>query len=212
MSETSGPTVAYVIAQAETPAGQPHGIGSNDPHAGQTGVEIATPAGEAEGSHFPPFDAHTFPSQLLWLAIAFVLLYVLMSKVALPRIGSIIEDRQTRIDNDLAEAQKSKEETEAAIASYEASLTSARAKAQTIATETRDKVNAEADAQRKTIESQLTDRLTAAEKQIADTKAQALSNVRTIAVDAASAIVARLSGAEPSAKDVESAVDASLKG
>ncbi len=72
-----------------------------------------------------------------------------MSQVALPRIGSIIEDRQTRIDDDLAEAQKSKEETDAAIAAYEASLTSARSKAQAIAAETRGKVNAEADAQRR---------------------------------------------------------------
>ena len=54
---------------------------------------------------FPPFDTKTFPSQLVWLAISFVLLYVLMAKVALPRIGAIFEQRSKRISGDLKSAQ-----------------------------------------------------------------------------------------------------------
>jgi len=57
---------------------------------------------------FPPFDSQTFPSQLLWLSVIFILLYVLMARVALPRIASIIEDRRKHVDDDLAEAQRFK--------------------------------------------------------------------------------------------------------
>jgi F-type H+-transporting ATPase subunit b len=56
------------------------------------------------GSGFPPFDAHSFASQLTWLAIAFVLLYVLMAKLALPKVAGVIENRQKRIEGDVAEA------------------------------------------------------------------------------------------------------------
>jgi len=64
------------------------------------------PAGE-HGRGFPPFDPSTFPSQLFWFALIFILLYVLMSRVALPRIGTILEDRRKQIDSDLADAQRS---------------------------------------------------------------------------------------------------------
>jgi F-type H+-transporting ATPase subunit b len=167
-----------------------------------------------EGPHgaFPPFDSHTFASQLLWLAISFGVLYFLMSRIALPRVASILEVRSDRIASDLAEAQRFKTESEQAIAAYETSLAEARSKAQKIAGETRDKVNAEADTKKKAIEADLAERLAKAEKQIADTKSKALSNVRTIAVSAASDIVAQLLGDKPDAGDVEAAVDATLKG
>ena len=167
---------------------------------------------EAHGGTFPPFDPVSFASQILWLAITFALLYILMSRFALPRIGSILEVRSDRIASDLTEAQRLKDETDAAIASYEASLTAARASAQKIATETRAAVDAEAAASRKAIDAALAERLIAAEKQIAGTKAQAMLNVRDIAIDAATAIVAQLAGSEPAAAEVESAVDATLRG
>jgi F-type H+-transporting ATPase subunit b len=76
------------------------------------------PAGE-HGRGFPPFDSHSFASQILWLALTFIALYVVMSRVALPRIGSILEDRRRHIDNDLQEAQRLKGESDAAIAAHE---------------------------------------------------------------------------------------------
>ena len=163
------------------------------------------------GSAFPPFESDTFASQLLWLAITFGALYFLMSRIALPRVASILEVRSDRIATDLAEAERLKQETEAAIAAYEGSLATARANAQKIAGETRDKVQKEVDTQRKALEDQLAVRLAEAEKKIAATKTKALENVRTIAVDAASDIVAQLLGDKPDAKAVEAAVEASLK-
>ena len=81
----------------------------------------------AEHHEFPPFEAHHFPSQLLWLTLTFVLLYVLMSRVALPRIGAILADRQRRIAEDLAAAQRFKEQSEVADAAYQKALAEARA-------------------------------------------------------------------------------------
>jgi F-type H+-transporting ATPase subunit b len=160
---------------------------------------------------FPPFEAATFASQILWLAISFAALYFIMSRIALPRVASILEVRGDRIASDLAEAQRLKTETEQAIAAYETSLAEARAKAQKIAGETRDRVQAETDKKRKALDAELAERLAKAEKQIAETKAKALSNVRSIAVGAASVIVTQLIGDQPDAADIEAAVDQSLK-
>ena len=160
---------------------------------------------------FPPFNADTFASQFIWFAIAFILLYVLMSRVALPRVGAIVEARAGKIAGDLAGAQKLKDETDAAIADYEKKLADARNNAQSIAGQTRDKLTAEADARRKTLEGKLHDRLQDAEKTIVQTKTAAMSNVRSIATDAASAIVERLIGTRPDQASVTDAVDQSLK-
>jgi F-type H+-transporting ATPase subunit b len=103
-------------------------------------AHTAATAHPAEGGHgaFPPFQSETFASQLVWLAVAFVLLYVLMSKLALPRVASIIEARQKRIEGDLAEAGLLKTQSDEAMAAYEKALADARARAQSIANETRD--------------------------------------------------------------------------
>ncbi len=167
----------------------------------------------AEGGHgaFPPFQSQTFASQLVWLLIAFVLLYVLMAKLALPRVASIIEDRQKRIADDLAEAERLKQQSDAAVAAYEKALADARARAQTIANETRATQQAQADATRKTLEDGLNVKLADAEKSIAATKQAAMANVRAIAEDAARAIIERLIGSAPSDKAVAEAVADALK-
>jgi F-type H+-transporting ATPase subunit b len=169
------------------------------------------PKSEEHGG-FPPFQSETFASQLIWLVIAFVLLYALMAKLALPRVTAIIENRQNKIEGDIAEAGKLKTESEEALAAYEKALADARNRAQAIANETRDKQAAEAAASRKTLEDQLNVKLAEAEKTIASTKQAAMLNVRGIAQDAARAIVERLTGAAPNEKAVTDAVTAVLKG
>jgi F-type H+-transporting ATPase subunit b len=160
---------------------------------------------------FPPFQKDTFPSQLLWLAITFVALYVLMAKVALPRIASILAARQGHIDADLGQAQHLKEQSEATLAAYEKALAEARGRAQQLAAETRNRSNAEADSKRHALEAELNSKIADAERSIEATKAAAMSNVRGIAVEAAGAIVERLIGTAPAGAAVEQAVDAALK-
>src|SRR5215472_16782976 len=135
---------------------------------------------EADGSggSFPPFDASTFPSQLVSLAIAFVALYIIVSRIELPRVGAVIDARQKKIEGDLAEAQKLKDESEAALKAYESDLAAARSKAQAIGAETRDKLNAASEAERKSLEEKLAQKLADAEKTIATTRTNAMSNVR----------------------------------
>jgi F-type H+-transporting ATPase subunit b len=175
----------------------------------------ATAHTSADGGHkapFPPFQKETFASQLVSLLIAFVALYLIVSRIALPKVGKTIDDRQAKIEGDLAEAQKLKDESDAALKAYEADLAAARSRAQAIGNETREKLNAASEAERKALEDKLSVKLADAEKTIAATREAAMSNVRGIAADAASAIVQRLTGVAPDGKAVASAVDASLKG
>jgi F-type H+-transporting ATPase subunit b len=175
----------------------------------------ATAHTAAEGGHkapFPPFEKDTFASQLVSLLIAFVALYLIVSRIALPRVGGVIDARQDAIDGDLAEAQRLKDASDAALKAYESELAAARSRAQAIGAETREKLNAASEAERKTLEGQLAAKLAEAEKAIAATRASAMSNVRGIAADAAAAIVQQLTGKKPDARSVKSAVEASLKG
>src|SRR5437588_3936482 len=154
------------------------------------------PASE-HGGGFPPFQKETFASQLLWLALIFVALYLLMSRIALPRVGSILETRRQRIEDDLAEAQRFKDASDAAIAAHEKALADARGRAQALANETRAKAAAAADARRKEVDAKLHDRIREAEKAIAVTRSSAMANLRSMAVEAAGAIVERLTGVTP---------------
>jgi F-type H+-transporting ATPase subunit b len=165
------------------------------------------------GGHiaFPPFNRETFASQLFWLAITFAVLYLLMARFALPRVGSIIEARRSKIESDLAAAAQLKSNAEAAMAAYEKALAEARARAQTIGGETRAKLNAEAEEARKKLEAELNTKLAEAEKTIGDTKASAMRNVRGIAAEAAAAIVAKLTGSAPPDRVVSDALDTVLK-
>jgi F-type H+-transporting ATPase subunit b len=177
---------------------------------GQTSAH--TEAGGGHGGAFPPFESSTFASQLVSLVIAFVALYLIVSRIALPRVGGVIDARQNAIEGDLAAAQKLKDESDAALKAYESDLASARTRAQAIGAETREKLNAASEAERKTLEEKLSVKLADAEKQIAATRETAMSNVRGIAADAAAAIVQRLTGMLPDGNTVSGAVDASLKG
>ena len=178
-------------------------------------AKAATAHTEADGGHkapFPPFQSDTYASQLVSLVIAFVALYLIVSRIALPRVGGLLDARQSAIEGDLGEAQKLKDASDAALKAYESELAAARSRAQAISTETREKLNAASEAERKTLEGRLSVKLAEAEKTIASTREAAMSNVRGIAAEAAAAIVQRLTGVVPDGTSVNSAVDASLKG
>ena len=175
----------------------------------------ATAHTEAEGGHkapFPPFQKDTFASQLVSLLVAFVALYLIVSRIALPRVGSLLDERQKKIEGDLAAAQKLRDDSDSALKAYESELAAARSRAQAIGAETREKLNAASEVERKTLEERLSVKLAEAEKTIASTREAAMSNVRSIASDAAIAIVQRLAGLAPDRRTVNKAVDASLKG
>ena len=163
------------------------------------------------GGGFPPFQKETFASQFLWLALTFVALYLLMSRIALPRIASILDLRRQHIDDHLAEAARFKTASDEAIAVYEKALADARNRAQALANETREKQAADAEAARKALDAKLNVRIAEAEKSIGQRKSAALSNVQGIATEAAAAIVQRLIGSAPASREIEAAVAEVLK-
>ena len=158
--------------------------------------------GQDGGAHsnFPPFDAGTFPSQLVWFAIAFGFLYWYLSKRGLPQLGAVIEGRKARIAGDLDEATAMQQKADAAAAAHEKTLAEARAKAQSLAQAARDAAAADAQAKRQALEDELAAKLADAERGIAKTRADAMASVAEVARDAAGAIVERLGGrpADPS--------------
>jgi len=166
---------------------------------------------EVPGHSFPPFDKTTFPSQIVWLAVCFIALYLITWRLVQPRVGGILDARRDHISGDLAEASRLKGESEEAIAAYEKALADARARAQGIAGETRERLQGEADENRKTLEDRLNHRLAEAEQAIAATKTAAMANVRGIAAEAAAAIVTRLTGVTAPGAAVSAAVDTALK-
>jgi F-type H+-transporting ATPase subunit b len=168
-----------------------------------TQSEVGQEAGHA---YFPPFASENFPSQLLWLAISFGALYLVMARIALPKLGAVIEARKARIAKDLDDAAAMQQKANAAAAAHEKTIADARANAQALAQEARDKLAAEAAVKRRGLEAELASKLAAAETQIAATRAQAMSNVETIAREAASAIFQRLLGRPANPEAVAQAV------
>ncbi|MBX9739444.1 MAG: F0F1 ATP synthase subunit B' [Beijerinckiaceae bacterium] len=162
--------------------------------------KAAVTAGTAapDGAHaqgvFPPFDSTTFAPQLIWLALIFGALYLLMSRVALPRVERILENRRARIAGDLDEASAMQHRAQAASLAYDKTLADAKGKAQTLAQQMRDQLAADSDAKRKALEADLNARLVAAEASISQTKAQAMTHVGEIAAQAASDIVRHITG------------------
>jgi F-type H+-transporting ATPase subunit b len=172
----------------------------------ETAAGTAVPG---DGGHhkFPPLDNTTFAPQLVWLALTFGLLYVLLKRVALPRIGEMIEQRSDRIRRDLQQAEQLKIDTEQALDNYERALGEARTKAGALAKGVREKLNADIQQQRAAVDEEIARQLAAAERSIGETKARALAGVGDIAADVAAAIVARLTGKEVSRDEVQRALE-----
>ena len=198
-------TIVVAEATTEAPA---EGEAPASGEAGHT-----TEGTAAEGGHggFPPMDAHTFPSQIFWLVIFFGLLYLLMSKVALPKMAAVLDKRHKAIEGDLAKASALKHETEAAIQHYEKSLADARANAQGIATETRSKIADEIEAERSALEKTLSSKLAEADSRISATKAKAMQDVHEVAAETAAEIVSELTGHKVSKEHAAKAI-AGIKG
>ena len=159
----------------------------------------------------PQLEFSTYAPQLIWLAISFIVLYLTMSRVALPRIGAVIEERRDKIADDLDRAGSFQKEAEEALAAYEQALADARGRAHEIAAANRDQVKTETDAKRQSAEEKLAQQLADAEARILETKQAALSNVRGIAIEAAEAIVAKLIERSIDRSVAEAAVDGELK-
>jgi F-type H+-transporting ATPase subunit b len=169
----------------------------------------AVGANEGHGSGgFPPFNPDTFSSQLIWFAIAFGGLYLLLKRVALPRVAAVLDERRDRIVRDLDAAERLKGETEKALAGYEQALADAKGKASGIAKDAQAKLTADLDRERTSVDTQIATKISDAESRIAGMKSRALAQVNDIATDTAGAIVAQLGGGQVSADEIRQALAA----
>lgn len=172
---------------------------------------LAAPAGQGGGG-LPQLDAHTYPTQIFWLVVTFVILYAIMSKVALPRIAEVLEERQERIADDIETAERLRSEAAKVQAEYEKALADARGKAQELFRETGDllaKEQSEAEAE---TAKKLARKTKTAETRIDKQRAEALESLRTVASETAAAATAKLIGVQPSAEAVDRAVTAAAGG
>ena len=159
----------------------------------------------------PQFDPTFFAPQLFWLLLTFVTLYVLMSSVALPKIGAVLEERQRKIDDNLDKAAQLKAEAEAAVAAYERALSESRAHAHAVIKEASDRLAHDAEARNRALAARLAEQIKAGEVRINQAKSEALANVRDVAADVAGSVIARLVGSAADAGWLQAAVASALE-
>jgi F-type H+-transporting ATPase subunit b len=193
-----------------------HDMAPAGDHAGGHTDGLTETVGHGKGDHgskagLPQLDITTFASQIFWLVISFAVLYFIIARIAAPKIGGVIEEREARIKGDLDAATDAKKASEAAIAGFEKALADARGRAAKLSEEIRGKVVAEANARTDAAEKQLAADMHRAEGRISEMRAGALARLSTIARDTAADIVQKLTGDNAPAAELDAAVTAALK-
>lgn len=160
----------------------------------------------------PQLDPTIFPTQLFWLALTFIPLYLIMWKVALPRVASALESRRDRIDSDLEKAAALKAEAEAALADYEKTIAEATEKAQATIRETAQQVADDAAKKREELASKLDAQVVEAEQRIAAEQASAFESINSMAVELVQAASSRLVDTDVSEDEAKAAISAVTQG
>lgn len=160
----------------------------------------------------PQLEFGDYAPQIFWLVVTFVVLMILMWRLALPGVRKVIDAREKHVADDLEQAEAFKAKAEDALKAYEDALREARSKAHGLMSESQAKHDAEAAKQRERLDAELAEKAAGAEKRIAETRAEALSSMRDIATEVARTTTARLIGVEPAADEAAKTVDSTMKG
>jgi F-type H+-transporting ATPase subunit b len=174
---------------------------------------MATEAhGEAEAAvGMPQLDFSTWPNQIFWLLVTLVVIYFVLSKIALPRIGAVLADRKSTITNDLAAAEELKLKAVEAEKAYQDALASARTEAAKIVAAAKADIQKDLDAATAQADAEIAAKAAESEKSIAAIRDGAAAAVSEVARDTAAELIAALGGSAD-AKAVSAAVSARLKG
>jgi len=167
-------------------------------------------AADVQKAGMPQFDLSRFPSQIFWLGVTFLVLYLVMSRIALPRIGEVLEARANRIGGDLDRASALKAEADQIKAAYEKALGESRAKAQEVGRSTEAALARDSAARQAELGNELAGRIRDAEGRIAAAKASAMGNLAGVAAEVASFAVQRVAGIGISPSDADQAARAVL--
>ena len=172
---------------------------------------VAGVAGEAEKAGLPQLNFDTFPNQIFWLAVTLVVIYLVLSRVALPRIGAVLAERSGTITNDLAAAEEFKQKAVQAEKAYNDALAAARGEAAKIVTSAKADIQKDLDLAIKKADAEIAAKAAESEVKITEIKAGALDAITEVARDTAHELVAVLGGTAD-AKSITAAVTARLKG
>jgi len=167
-------------------------------------------AADAQKAGMPQFDLSRFPSQIFWLGVTFLVLYLVMSRIALPRIGEVLEARANRIGGDLDRASALKAEADQIKAAYEKALGESRAKAQEVGRSTEAALARDSAARQAELGNELAGRIRDAEGRIAAAKASAMGNLAGVAAEVATLAVQRVAGIGISPSEADQAARAAL--
>jgi F-type H+-transporting ATPase subunit b len=159
----------------------------------------------------PQLDFSTWPNQIFWLVVTLVVIYLVLSRIALPRIGAVLADRKGTITNDLAAADELKQKAVEAEKAYNTALANARTEAAKIVAQAKAEIQKDLDAATARADVEISAKAAESEKTILAIRDGAAAAVAEVARDTAAAIVAALGGAAD-AKSVTAAVTARLKG
>jgi len=173
---------------------------------GTTGVaEAGAAEAQAANGGMPQLDITTFPNQIFWLLVALVIIYVILNRVALPRIGAVLAERSGTITNDIAAAEELKDKARAAESAYDKALADARAEANRIIAATKAAIQGELAAELARADAEIAARTAEGEKALAEIRDQAVISITAVARDTAGAIVAAMGGSADAAR-----IDAAL--
>jgi len=162
-------------------------------HAGLLLAGVAMPmSAKAAGAGLPQLDISTWPSQLFWLVVLFTAGYILMAKVVTPRIGTVLEERRAKIDDDLGKARAASEDAARTQSEYEADLDAARSAAAETAKQAAAEAAKQAEAGDAKIAKRLAEKVAKAEAKLAAARSDAMANLNNVAAEAALAAVAQL--------------------
>lgn len=174
----------------------------------QTAPDAAASTAPAEQGGLPQFRTEYWGAQIIWLLILFAALYVLMTRVFVPRLRRVRDLRDATIETALAEGRRARQEADAQAAAVRAEMAEARANAQKTAADAKARSQAESEQRRAALEAELNGKLADAEAAIAEARAAAMAQVRGVAADTAALIAERLTGQAPAPGEVDAALDA----
>ena len=174
---------------------------------------LASSMAQAQGEEhasggLPQFDPHWWPSQIFWLAVCFVILYVVFARRILPDIGGVLETRRAHIEGNIALAEKLKREAEEAKAAHEAGLDNARTEAGRIVAELHGRIKASAEASAQEYREAFERETAAMEKRLAKVKSDAMKDMNAIAAEIASEAAYRIVGISLDPKKARTVVEA----
>lgn len=172
---------------------------------------VAGAAEHAEKAGLPQLNFDTFPNQIFWLAVTLVAIYLVLSRVALPRIGAVLAERSGTITNDLAAAEEFKQKAVQAEKAYNDALATARGEAAKIVASAKADIQKDLDLAIAKADAEIAAKAVESEAKITEIKAGAMDAISEVAKDTARELVAVLGG-KADAKSITAAVAARLKG